>query len=105
LKLGRDSGNDPDWFFAVMSLIAKSPDAATVYMPQRAGLVAASIFFMLAGSASINAAAPGFLEGHLKILSPKAVDLGDENAATVTAENYGDYPLIVLSTESKRSRE
>jgi hypothetical protein len=30
---------------------------------------------MLAGSASINAAVPGFLEGHLKIISPKGVEL------------------------------
>jgi hypothetical protein len=26
---------------------------------------------MLVGSASINAASPGFVEGHLKIISPK----------------------------------
>jgi hypothetical protein len=37
------------------------------------------------------------MEGHLKIRSPKAFDLGDENAATVTTENYADYPLVVLS--------
>jgi hypothetical protein len=38
-------------------------------------LVAAYIFLMLAGSASINAAAPGFLEGHLKIVSLNQVSL------------------------------
>jgi len=45
------------------------------------------------------------MEGRLKILSPKPVDLGDENAATVTAENYADYPLLILSRgEKKKSR-
>jgi len=42
------------------------------------------------------------MEGHLKILSPKPVDLGDENAATVTAENYADYPLLVLSRDGQK---
>jgi len=42
------------------------------------------------------------MQGHLKILSPKPVDLGDENAATVTAENYADYPLLILSRGGKK---
>jgi hypothetical protein len=33
---------------------------------------------MLAGSASINAAAPGSLEGHLKIVSLTEVEPADE---------------------------
>jgi hypothetical protein len=56
------------------------------------------IFLVLAGSAVSNDALPsGVMEGHLKIHSSKAFDLGDENAATVTKENYADYPLLVLS--------
>ncbi len=42
------------------------------------------------------------MEGHLKILSSKPVDIGDENAATVTAENYADYPLLVLSRDKQK---
>jgi hypothetical protein len=34
-------------------------------------LVAAGIFSMLAGIASIKAAPPAFRDGHLKIVSPK----------------------------------
>jgi hypothetical protein len=52
--------------------------------------------------ASDNGTPPGFLEGHLKILSPNPVDLGDENAARVTAENYGEYPLLILSQSEKK---
>ena len=66
-------------------------------------LIAGCIFLVLAGSAISNdALPPGVMEGHLKILSPKAVDLGDENAATVTPENYGEYPLLILSRGDKK---
>jgi hypothetical protein len=66
-------------------------------------LIIGCIFVVFAGSAtSSDALPPGVMEGHLKILSPKAVDIGDENAATVTAENYAEYPLIILSQEGKK---
>ena len=66
-------------------------------------LNARCIFLVLAGSATSSDALPsGVMEGHLKILSPKAFDVGDENAATVTAENYAEYPLIILSQEGKK---
>ena len=42
------------------------------------------------------------MEGHLKILSPQALDRGDEKAPTVTAENYADHPLIILSRDKKK---
>jgi len=66
-------------------------------------LIVGCIFLVLAGSAISSDALPsGVMEGHLKILSPKPVDLGDENAATVTAENYADYPLLVLSRDGQK---
>jgi hypothetical protein len=49
-----------------------------------------------------GAAAPGFLEGHLKIRSPGPVDIGDENAPTVTPENYAKYPLLIVSQSEKK---
>ncbi len=61
------------------------------------------IFLALAGSATSSDALPsGAMEGHLKILSSKPVDLGDENAATVMAENYADYPLLILSVDGQK---
>ena len=61
------------------------------------------IFLALAGSATSSDALPsGVMEGHLKILSSKPVDLGDENAATVTAGNYADYPLLILSVDGQK---
>jgi len=66
-------------------------------------LIVGCIFLVLAGSATSSDALPsGVMEGHLKILSPRAFDLGDENAATMTAENYAEYPLIILSQGGKK---
>jgi hypothetical protein len=61
-------------------------------------LIVACIFLVLVGTASsINATPQGFLEGQLKILSHRPVELGDENTAAAAAKNYADYPLIILS--------
>jgi hypothetical protein len=66
-------------------------------------LIVGCIFLLLAGSATSSDVLPsGVMEGHLKIVSSKPVDLGDENAATVTAENYADYPLLVLSRDKQK---
>ena len=56
---------------------------------------------VLAGTTSINAAAPGFVEGHLKIISPREVELVNGTPASITAETYAEYPLIILSKDGK----
>jgi hypothetical protein len=66
-------------------------------------LIAGCIFLALAGSATSSDALPsGVMEGHLKILSSKPVDIGDENTATVTTANYADYPLVILSGDGQQ---
>ena len=65
-------------------------------------LVSACVFLVLAGSALIDAAPPGFVEGHLKIVSSKEVELADETPSKITAENYADYPLIILSRDGEK---
>jgi|ERR1043166_1506388 hypothetical protein len=62
-------------------------------------LIAVCIVSVVAGTA---AEPPGFLEGHLKIISPKEVELADENALEIIAENYSQYPLIILSQDGKK---
>ena len=64
--------------------------------------IAASIFFILVGTALINAAPQGFLEGQLKIISRGPVALADENTAPMTARNYADYPLIILTRDETK---
>jgi len=77
-----------------MSLVFKSLAASCV------GVV------LICGAASIGAAPPGLLEGHLKILSLREVELADENSPTVTPKTdtqaYAEYPLIILSQEGKK---
>ena len=46
--------------------------------------------------------APGILEGHLKIISVKTVDLADGGPATPAIEDYVQYPLIVFSVDEKK---
>jgi hypothetical protein len=66
-------------------------------------LISGWLFFIPIGCiASDEAAPPGFLQGHLKIRSPNPVDLGDDNAATVTPENYAEYPLLILSQPDRK---
>jgi hypothetical protein len=62
-------------------------------------LIAVSIFSVVAGMAIDP---PGFVEGHLKIISPKEVELADGNTPAITAENYAQYPLIILSQGGKK---
>ena len=65
-------------------------------------LMAVSISLLVTATASTSAPLPGFVEGHLKIVSPKPVQPTDENIAAETAENYGDYPLVILSRDGQK---
>ena len=66
-------------------------------------LIAACLPLVVPSISSVCAAAPGFLEGHLKIISLKEVELEDANAPTkTTAGNYADYPLIILNRDGKQ---
>jgi hypothetical protein len=86
LKIGWDSENHPRCPFILMSSIAKP-------------VAAACILLMLAGTVSTKAAPPqGFMEGHLKVVVVRAVE--PDNMPP--PENYGEYPLIILTQEGKR---
>ena len=63
------------------------------------GLTAVCIFSVVTGMATEP---PGFVEGHLKIISGKEVELADGNAPAIMAENYARYPLIILSQGEKK---
>ena len=64
-------------------------------------LTCACLLGTLVGSVSVNAAPQGFLEGHLKITSPREVELAGETPSK-TAHNYAKYPLIILSQDGKK---
>jgi hypothetical protein len=65
-------------------------------------LIFACASLLLVSATSIDAAPTGFVEGHLKIVSPKEVELADETPSKITAENYADYPLIILSRDGEK---
>jgi hypothetical protein len=65
-------------------------------------LVFACLFLPLAGISSIRAAEPGFLEGRLRILPFREVELADGTPSKVSGGNYADYPLIILSQDGKK---
>lgn len=55
----------------------------------------------IAGAACI-AAPSGFVEGHLKIYSPREVELAGETPSKA-AVNYADYQLVILSRDEKKA--
>jgi hypothetical protein len=66
-------------------------------------LISGCLFLILAGTESISAAPQGFLEGHLKIVSPREVEPSDNMPRqTVTAETFAEYPLIILSAGAQK---
>lgn len=65
-------------------------------------VAAGCIFLMLAGTASINAAPQGFMEGRLKIVVIRAVAPDNMPSPAVAPETYAEYPLIILSQDGKR---
>jgi hypothetical protein len=65
-------------------------------------LIAGVAFLPLLAIRAGDTAKPGFLEGHLKIISLKEVELAGGNPPKDTAENYAKYPLIVLNKDGQK---
>ena len=66
-------------------------------------LIAGCVFLILVDRSTANdAVSSGFVEGHLKIVSLKTVELADGNVEKGTSENYAEYPLIILSQDGKK---
>jgi hypothetical protein len=64
-------------------------------------LISAGAFFVLVFTAFSDTAPEGSVEGHLKIVSSREVELADGTPSPTTAENYSDYPLVILSGDQK----
>jgi hypothetical protein len=65
-------------------------------------LIFASAIALLANTTLMHAAPTGFLEGHLKIISQREVELADGTPLQMSAENHADYPLIILSHDRQK---
>jgi hypothetical protein len=62
------------------------------------GFLLIPLGFVAAG----EAVAPGFLEGRLKIVSPKPVEVAEARPSKGATANYAEYPLVILSTEGRK---
>jgi hypothetical protein len=66
-------------------------------------LIAGCVFLIPLGrSAANDAVPPGFVEGHLKILSLKPVQLASEKVEKGASEDYSEYPLSILSQDGRK---
>lgn len=65
-------------------------------------LICGCFFLVAIGCLASDNAVPGFLEGHLRILAFKDVELAEGNPAKLTGGNYAEYPLIILSGDGKK---
>jgi hypothetical protein len=65
-------------------------------------LISACLFLVSIGSLASDNAAFGFLEGHLKILALRDVELAEGNPPKFGGANYAEYPLIILSPDGKK---
>jgi len=64
-------------------------------------LIPTGLSLVLACRASVDAAPPGVLSGHLKIFSAREVRLADGSVPAPTADLNAEYPLIILSGDGK----
>ena len=67
-------------------------------------LIVGCIFLLLAsGPGSSAALPPGTMEGHLKIVSARAVEPSDDMPRPAVApETYAKFPLIILSQDGEK---
>ena len=76
--------------------------AQSLYVMRLKFLTLAWLFLVPVGCFASDNAAPGFIEGHLRILPFREVELADGTPSKVGAGNYDQYPLIVLSQDRKK---
>ena len=65
-------------------------------------LISACLFLLPIGCFASDNTALGFLEGALKILALRDVELAEEDLPKFRAASYAEYPLIVLSQDGKK---
>ena len=60
------------------------------------------VLFLLGCTRASCDTPPGFLEGYLRIASYKEVELTGPTPSPPPVEDYGDYPLIILSKAGEK---
>jgi len=65
-------------------------------------LTLACLFLVPIACLASNNTVPGFLEGHVRILAFRDVELAEGNPPKFSGGNYAEYPLIILSQDGKK---
>ena len=65
-------------------------------------LTLACLFLVPIACLASNNTVPGFLEGHVRILAFRDVELAKGNPPKFSGGNYAEYPLIILSQDGKK---
>jgi hypothetical protein len=73
--------------------------AQFLYVMRFKYLILGSFFLVPIGCLASDNAAAGFLEGRMRILAFKDVELAEENSPKFSDGNYADYPLVILSRD------
>ena len=64
-------------------------------------LIAGGILLVPAGGIASSPVPSGFVEGHLKIVSLKTVQLAEEKVSKSATVSYAEYPLLILSKDGR----
>src|SRR5438046_10763161 len=70
-----------------------------LYVVRLRSLLLACVFLVPAGCLASDNAVPGFLEGRLRLLAFKDVELAEGTPPKFSAGNYAEYPLIIFSRD------
>lgn len=62
----------------------------------------AGLALLPAGAIASPAGSPGIIEGQLKVVSLKEVQLAEERTSKFAHVNYADYPLLVLTRDGQK---
>ena len=73
-----------------------------MYVIRLKHLILACLFVVPIGCLASDNTAPGFLEGRLRILAFKDVELAESSPSKFRGGNYAEYPLIILSQDGKK---
>jgi len=65
-------------------------------------LILGCVFVIAARCLASDNAPFGFLEGRLRILAAKEVELAEGNTPKFSTGDYAEYPLIILSQDGKK---
>jgi hypothetical protein len=85
-----------------MGGIVRIYPAHFLYIMHVKDLMLVCLFLAPIGCLASDNTAPGFLEGSLKILAFKDVELAGESPSNFAGGNYAEYPLIILSQDGKK---